>query len=105
MTESERIDFLIRVFEKGNAASFARKLGLSNSAIVRMRKGEIGITKRIDDILKEYPTVNREWLESGEGDPGDLTMDMMKAKYEERIRRNEEVINYLMNRIKELEGS
>lgn len=104
MTESERIDFLINALEGGSGIAFAKRIGLSGSAITRMRKGEIGITKRIKDIIRAYPAVNREWLETGEGYPGDLTVDLVKAHYEDKIKRNENLIDYLMNRIKELEG-
>lgn len=103
MTEAERIDFLVKVMENGNGASFAKRLGISSAVVSRMRKGEIGIRLRINDILAEYPAVNRSWLETGEGYPGDLTVDLVKAHYEAKIRRNEVIIDHLTRRIDDLE--
>ena len=47
--------------------------------------------------------MNRSWLETGEGYPGDLTVDLVKAHYEDKIKRNERVIDNLIGRIEELE--
>ena len=105
MTEAERIEYLISVLENGNGAEFARRVGISNASISRIRKGDFGIRLKIDAILRAYPSVNRTWLETGEGYPGDLTIDLVKAHYEKKIRRNELLIDHLMNRIKELEGT
>lgn len=104
MTESERINFLIRAMENGNGAAFAKKIGVSTAMVSRIRNGEVGIRLRVNDILREYPAVNREWLETGVGYPGDLTVDLVKAHYEDKIKRNENLIDYLMNRVKELES-
>ena len=103
MTEAERIDFLVKVMENNNGAAFAKRLGVSPAVVSRMRKGEIGIRLRINDILEEYPAINRDWLVTGEGYPGDLTVDLVKAHYEEKIKRNEKMIDYLLSKLEQLE--
>jgi transcriptional regulator with XRE-family HTH domain len=104
MTEIERIEYLIKVLEGGSGYKFAQKVGMSNASISRIRKGDYGIRLKIDAIIKAYPQINREWLETGEGYPGDLTIDVVKAHYEDKIKRNEMIIDHLMYRIHELEN-
>ncbi|MBQ3022903.1 MAG: hypothetical protein IJD91_06255 [Clostridia bacterium] len=103
MTEAERIEFIIKVLESGNAAEFAKRIGVSKATAVRMRTGTVGIRLRINDILSAYPAINRTWLETGEGYPGDLTVDLVKSHYEQKLKRNEVIIDHLTRRIDELE--
>ena len=103
MTEPERIEFLIKSLEGGSGQKFADKVGMSSASISRIRKGDYGIRLKIDAILRAYPSVNRDWLETGEGYPGDLTIDLVKAHYERKIRQNERIIDNLIRRIEELE--
>lgn len=103
MTEAERIDFLIKVLESGNAADFAERIGVSRATANRMRQGKVGIRLRINDILFAYPAINREWLESGEGYPGDLTIDLVKAHYEAKLKRQEVIIDHLLKTLGERE--
>lgn len=103
MTEPERIEFLIKVLESGSGQKFAERIGMSSAAISRIRNGGYGIRRKIDAIIRAYPSVNRDWLETGEGYPGDLTIDLVKAHYERRIKQNERVIDTLIRRIEELE--
>lgn len=103
MTEAERIDFLISVLENGNATEFGRKIGVSKANAAKMRKGTIGYRLHINSIMTAYPAVNRAWLESGEGHPGDLSVDLVKAHYESRLRRADTIIDHLTRRIDELE--
>lgn len=103
MTEAERIDFLISVLENGNATEFGRKIGVSKANATKMRKGNIGFKKHVNSILAVYPAVNRAWLEKGEGHPGDLTVDLVKAHYENKLRRADTIIDHLTRRINELE--
>ena len=104
MTEAERINHLINVLEGGNGAAFARKIGVSVPSLSKMRRGHFGIRLKIDAIVKAYPSVSRAWLETGEGYPGDLTVDLVKAYYEDKMKRKEKVIDQLMKRIEELEA-
>jgi hypothetical protein len=104
MTESERIAFLIKALEGGNGASFAKRIGVDPPTVSRMNKGKVGIRTHTDKILNSYPAVNRDWLETGEGYPGDLTVDLVKAHYQARINKNEMIIDHLIKRLNELES-
>lgn len=104
MTESERLDYLIKALESGNATEFGRKIGISKANAAKMRKGVIGYKKHINSILAVYPSVNRTWLESGEGYPGDLTVDIVKAHFQTKLDRNESLIDVLIKRIEVLES-
>lgn len=103
MTEPERLEYLIKTLEGGNAKAFGIKIGCSESSVSRMRSGKYGIKKKINDILFAYPAVNREWIESGEGYPGDLTIDLVKQHYESKISKTDRIIDNLMKRIDDLE--
>lgn len=104
MTEAERIEYLIKHLEGGSGQKFAERVGISTTAIHRIRKGDYGIRLKIDAILRAYPAINRRWLETGEGYPGDLTIDLVKAHYQERIEKADKVIDHLMRRIEDLEN-
>ena len=99
MTEAERIDYLIRVLESNSAKDFAKKIGASQTVVTRIRQGQIGIRLKINAILSAYPAVNREWLETGEGYPGDLTVDLVKARYEAKLNRANAVIDQLLKQL------
>lgn len=103
MTEAERIEFIIQVLESGNASAFGSKIGVSPATASKMRKGQIGFRLNKEAILSAYPQIRREWLETGEGYPGDLTVDLVRSYYEEKITKAERVIDHLMRRIDELE--
>lgn len=47
-------------------STFERTAGLSNG-YVNGTKGNIG-SKKLDDILRAYPTLNRDWLLTGDGE-------------------------------------
>lgn len=104
MTETERIDFLITHLAHGNANRFADRTGISKANVSKLKRGEIRIQKSISKILEAYPTVNREWLVTGDGYPGDITTSLVKERYEEKLRRADKVIDHLTRRIDELES-
>lgn len=95
MTDGERIDFLIKTLEKDNAVMFSKRTGINPSVLSRIRNGEANINRRIEMILMAYPEVNRLWLETGEGYPGDLTLDMARKHYLEIIRIKDKIIESL----------
>ena len=99
MTEPERLNFLIKVLEGNNAAEFARRIGVTESAMSRMRSGQYGIKKKINSIILAYPAVNRDWLETGEGYPGDISIDIVKSYYEAKLARAEAIIDILIKRL------
>lgn len=98
MTESERIKLLINLLEGGNASAFAERIGISKANISKMRAGAVSIRLHINSILAAYPAVNRGWLESGEGYPGDISVDLVRSYYEDKLRRNESLIDLLIER-------
>jgi phage repressor protein C with HTH and peptisase S24 domain len=104
MTEIERINFLIKTISNGKAADFARAINLRPSTLSRIRSGELSPRYKFEEILKAYPEVNRMWLETGEGYPGDLTTQLVKEHYEAKLRRADMVIDHLMRKIDMLEG-
>ena len=104
MTEAERIDFLISSLENGNGAVFGEKIGCTSSVVSRLRRGRTGIKLHIDAIINAYPRVNRTWLTTGEGHPGDITIDIVREQYERKLERAEVVIDHLTRRINELEN-
>lgn len=103
MTEAERIEFIIKTLESGNASAFGNKIGVGAATASKMRLGKVGFRLRVDEILKAYPQIRREWLETGEGYPGDLTVDLVRSHYEAKINKCEMIIDHLMKRIDELE--
>lgn len=96
MTDSERIDFLITHLAHGNANRFADRTGMSKANVSKLKNGEIKIKRSVAKILEAYPQVNRLWLETGEGYPGDISIELVKTHYEEKIKRLENIIDRLM---------
>lgn len=95
MTEAERMEFLIRRLEAGVAARFSDRTGIPTPKISRIRNGELRLVKVVDDILRAYPQVNREWLETGAGYPGDLSIELVKARLTKVIEERDRVIRSL----------
>lgn len=92
MTEGERIDYLIKVLEGDNAARFSEKTGIDKSSLSRMRNGKIIVGRRVEDILSAYPEVSRVWMETGEGYPGDLSIDLVRKHFIGAIKEKDRVI-------------
>ena len=104
MTEAERITFLVAVLEGGNGAQFAEKIGAHKSAVSELKSGKRRIRRYIERIIAAYPTVSRDWLTTGEGYPGDITVDLVKSHYTKKIDQQSEIISHLLKRIEDLEG-
>lgn len=104
MTEAERIDLLIKHLEGGNASEFCRNIGKHKTFASDVKAGRRTIRLSVADIIKAYPQVNREWLETGEGYPGDLSIELARAHYEAKIARYEMVIDHLTKRLNDLES-
>ena len=103
MTEAERIDFLIKELEGNNASSFARKIGSSRATVSKMRNGSVGIRLSIEAIISAYPQVRKEWLETGDGYPGDLSVYLVRSHYEAKIQKLESIVEYLITQLKKYE--
>ena len=95
MTEAERIDFLIRTLESGVAIRFSEKTGIPTPRLSRMKSGELRLMRQVDKILSAYPQVNREWLETGVGYPGDLSVELVKERLTRVIEDRDRVIRAL----------
>ena len=104
MTEAERIDLLIKTVAHDNAATFAKKTNMSPSSLCKKRLGKLGVTTRnIDDIMRADPYLNREWLETGEGYPGDLSIELVRDHFQSQLNRANLIIDHLLKRVEELE--
>ena len=100
LSESERLNYLIKMLEGGNAKAFADKTGIIPSTVSRIRAGKLRLNSKVDTILKAYPTVSRTWLETGEGAPGDISIQFVTEKYDALLQQKEQQIQLLL---KELE--
>ncbi len=92
MNDSEIIDFLIKNLEGNNAANFSRKTGISTSIVSRIRSGELRLKMKINQILEAYPNVSRNFLETGMGYPGDISVEIVINKYKDLLAEKDEQI-------------
>lgn len=69
MTDSERIDYLIKVLSGDNARNFALKAGIRPDSLSRVRNGKGTPAFYFERILAAFPDVEREWLYTGAGEP------------------------------------
>ena len=69
MTDSERVDYLIRVLSGNNARNFALKAGIRPDSLSRVRNGKGTPAFYFERILAAFPDVEREWLYTGVGEP------------------------------------
>lgn len=95
MTERERLDYLVEHLEGGKSAAFAEKIGVRRDVISRIRAGSLRLSRRYDAILKAYPEVDRNWLLTGEGYPGDLSARSARDHYMKIIEEKDRTINAL----------
>lgn len=65
MTLKDRVYFFIES-QKISKSEFERRCGLSNGYVNAMREG-FG-TKKLEQVLRAFPQLNREWLLFGEGE-------------------------------------
>ena len=69
MKDYERVDYLIKTLEGDNARAFADKTGIRTDTLSRARNGIARPSLTFTKILDAYPSVRREWLVEGEGEP------------------------------------
>ena len=100
MTEIERLEFIIKQLEGGNAAEFSRKTGIVSSTICRIRSGQLRLRSKIDAIIKTYPCVDRHWLETGEGYCGDLSVEIIRSQMKKIVAEKDSIINALIEELK-----
>lgn len=99
MTESERIDYLIKLLEGNNAAAFARKVDISTPTLSRIRSGELRLKSKVGKIMEVYPMIDRNWLETGEGYPGDLSIQNVRKRLMAVIEQKDDIIASLTKEI------
>lgn len=92
LSESERLEFLIRTLEGGVAARFSEKTGIHPSKLSRVKGGELHLYRLAGDILRAYPSVSREWLDTGTGYPGDLSIDLVRSRLMRTVEDRDRVI-------------
>lgn len=92
MNEKERIELLIS--REPSAASFARKIGTTESSMSKLRAGIFKLPSFAEKIARAYPDLNCRWLLTGEGEP-----------YEKEIGKNDilTILEGLKKSIKTLE--
>lgn len=93
----ERILALISYLGISNR-EFEIKCGMCNGYINSMRKG-LGLPK-IENVLKAYPNVNREWLVHGEGTM--LRLDATASTEEEEIAKKTDMYKAMMEELARL---
>lgn len=99
-TEVERLELLISALEGDNQLKFATRCGIPASTISRVKMGIIKLRSQVDKIVTAYPQVSRDWLMTGIGYPGDISLDIAKRYYEKALEERNETIHILS---KELE--
>lgn len=92
MTDSEILDFLIKTLEGNNATKFSAKTGITTPVICRIKKGELRLKMRYDQIMQAYPMLNREWLTTGEGYPGDLSIELVRERMQKLLAEKDKTI-------------
>lgn len=100
MTEGERLDFIIKQLEGGNAAEFARKTGIVKSTISRIKSGGLRLKSKVDTIIRTYPCINRHWLETGEGYCGDLSVEIVREQLKRIVAEKDSIIKALTDELK-----
>lgn len=100
MNDSEIIDFLIKNLEGNNAVRFAQKTGISAPTVSRIRNGELRLKMKINQILEAYPNVSRNFLETGVGYPGDISVEIVINRYKDLLAQKDEQIATLYQELK-----
>lgn len=99
-TPSERLELVIKSLASSQK-EFCDVTGIQPSTISRIRKGEFPLSEiRIQSIIKAYPTVNPQFLRDGTSYPGDLSVEVVRAKLTKVIQERDKTISVLT---KELE--
>lgn len=93
MTESERLDYLIKVLSGNNARNFAFKAGIRPDSLSRARNGRGNPSFYFERILGAFPNVSREWLYTGIGTP--TTEQREKTEIIEKIESLENEVRRL----------
>lgn len=100
MTESERLDYLIKALSGNNARNFAIKAGIRPDSLSRARNGKGNPSFYFERILGAFPDVSREWLYEGTGEP--LASEKEKGEVIKRIESLEKEVRRLARLVEKL---
>lgn len=101
MTEGQRLAFLVRHLCGDNQADFARRTGIGKSTLNRLvrengRKFGVHLTDTyISKIMTAFPEVDEKWLRTGIGEPGDISIPVVRARYLTIIKERDKEIEEL----------
>jgi len=101
MTEAQRAQYLIDNCTRGSAKDFASSIGVDKTRISKIVHGQLRLYGLFDAILTAYPDVNPQWLRTGTGYPGDLSVQLVKARYEKIVAEKDSLIKTLQRVIEE----
>ncbi len=101
MTEAQRAQYLIDHCRGGSAVDFARSIGIDKTRMSKIVHGQLRLAGLYDAIIAAYPDVNPQWLRSGEGYPGDLSAELVRARYEKVVAEKDSLIRTLQRIIEE----
>lgn len=81
MTPAEKIDLIVKELEGGNQAAFAKKVGLAESTVSRVKSGNMRLTEKvIMKVISTYPLVSADWLRGKSDYPGDISTQVVREK-------------------------
>ena len=101
LTEAQRAQYLIDHCSGGSAVDFARSIGIDKTRLSKIVNGKLRLNGLFDTILNAYPNVNHQWLRTGMGYPGDLSTELLRARYEKVIAEKDALIRTLQRVIDE----
>ena len=97
----ERLQFVMDNCARGNQVEFCQKTGLLASTVSRVRSGQLKLSEdRIQSICSAYPAVNPQFLRDGISYPGDISIEIVKARLEEEIKKRDNLIESLQKQLK-----
>ena len=99
MTEGERLEFLITHLTAGNLTEFSRRTGIIKSTLSRIKSGQLRLRGKVDAIITAYPMVERQWLETGEGYCGDLSVEVVNNKLKQIVAEKDTIIKALTEQL------
>lgn len=101
MTEAQRAQYLIDHCCGGSAVDFARSIGIDKTRLSKIVHGQLRFAGLYDAVITAYPDVNPQWLRTGTGYPGDLSAELVRAKYEKILAEKDALIRTLQRIIEE----
>lgn len=103
-TQEEIIETLVAKLTNHNQYELAQRIGVTPSTISKIAKGEKNLTAYYaDKIVATFPTVNRDWLLTGRGYPGDLSIELVRQKYESLLADKDRLIETMRKEIEILQ--